>query len=130
MAWTTSKRRAHGVRYTGMYRDADGNARSAGTSSSKRAALKAAEDEETKVRLGMWCAPGLGAITLEQYFEEWIAERIMAELRDGTSTRSGSEILLVLDRAGRQRQGPRPQLGEPLGRRYATACQLRRRHRA
>ncbi len=77
MAWTTSKKRAHGVRYTGMYRDADGNARSAGTSSSKRAALKAAEDEESKVRLGMWRDPGLGAITLEQYFEEWIAERIM-----------------------------------------------------
>lgn len=72
MAWT----RARNGKHTGYYRDAEGRERSAGTGPSKRAVLRAAEDQEAKLRSGSWVDPDAGKITFASYFEDyWIANR-------------------------------------------------------
>lgn len=75
MAWTKPRRGKNGMRHTGMYYDADGNERSAGTSASKKVALKAAEQEEARVRLQMWRDPALGGQTLGAYYPDWADQR-------------------------------------------------------
>jgi integrase len=72
MAWVKTRN----GKFTGMYRDAKGRERSAGTSTSKRAALRAAETEEAKVRTGEWLDPDDGRITFATYFtDHWLPHR-------------------------------------------------------
>ena len=52
MAWVSERSGARGTRYAGIYRNPDGNKRSAGTYSSRREALRAANREEQKVLPG------------------------------------------------------------------------------
>jgi hypothetical protein len=54
MAWVSERSGARGTRYAGIYRDPDGNKRSAGTYSSRREALRAANRDEQKVLSGSW----------------------------------------------------------------------------
>ena len=73
MAWVAERSGARGTAYTGIYRDPDGNKRSAGTYTSRREALRAANREEQKVLSGTWHDGSLGQITFREYVErEWL----------------------------------------------------------
>jgi hypothetical protein len=54
MAWVFERSGTRGTKYAGIYRDPDGHKRSAGTYSSRREALRAANREEQKVLSGTW----------------------------------------------------------------------------
>jgi hypothetical protein len=75
MAWTEQLKNG---RHRGRYRDVYGKPKSvSGSFPSKRAAVKAAQDEEAKIRAGTWVDPDLGKITFSDYFEnQWIPSRI------------------------------------------------------
>jgi integrase len=76
MAWVSERSGARGTRYAGIYRDPDGNKRSAGTYSSRREALRAANREEQKVLSGSWHDGSLGQITFRDYVEqEWLPHK-------------------------------------------------------
>jgi len=66
MAWT--EKYAKG--YRGRYLDAQGKKRTAGSATSKKAALQMAQREELKISGGVWYDPANGAVTLGQYFED------------------------------------------------------------
>jgi len=75
MAWTAPSRKTSTgrTRHTGMYRDASGRQRSAGTFASKPAAQKAAEAAEDAVKLGTWVDPRKGDLTFDEYVDErWL----------------------------------------------------------
>src|SRR5690349_8263687 len=56
--------------YRGRYRDANERVRTVrGTFTSKREALKAARDEEAKLRAGTWFDPRAGRMKFSTYFE-------------------------------------------------------------
>lgn len=62
--------------FTGVYEGPDGTRRSAGTFSSRRAALPAAQREEQAVREGRWWDRSLGDITFEAYVENsWLPSK-------------------------------------------------------
>jgi hypothetical protein len=64
------------LKYAGIYRDPDGHKRSAGTYSSRREALRAANREEQKVLSGTWHDGSLGQITFRDYVEgEWLPHK-------------------------------------------------------
>jgi len=63
MAWVFERSGTRGTKYAGIYRDPDGHKRSAGTYSSRREALRAANREEQKVLSGTWHDGSLGQIT-------------------------------------------------------------------
>src|SRR5829696_2084710 len=76
MAWVSERSGARGTRYAGIYRDPDGNKRSAGTYSSRREALRVANREEQKVLSGTWHDGSLGQITFRDYVEgEWLPHK-------------------------------------------------------
>jgi integrase len=76
MAWVSERSGARGTRYAGIYRDPDGKKRSAGTYSSRREALRAANREEQKVLSGSWHDGSLGQITFRDYVEqEWLPHK-------------------------------------------------------
>ena len=76
MAWCEPR----GKRWRGMYQDANGKSRSAGSSTSKREAKRMAEEEEAKIRSGIWFDPAAGKMTFGEYFEEhWLPNRILAD---------------------------------------------------
>src|SRR5829696_5447158 len=76
MAWVSERSGARGTRYAGIYRDPDGNKRSAGTYSSRREAMRAANREEQKVLSGSWRDGSLGQITFRDYVEqEWLPHK-------------------------------------------------------
>jgi Phage integrase, N-terminal SAM-like domain len=65
-----------GTKYAGIYRDPDGHKRSAGTYSSRREALRAANREEQKVLSGTWHDGSLDQITFRDYVEgEWLPHK-------------------------------------------------------
>ena len=67
---------ARGTRYTGAYRDPDGRTRSAGSFSTRREALRAANREEQKVLAGAWHDNAQGDITFRDYVEkEWLPNK-------------------------------------------------------
>lgn len=73
MAWVEK----HKSLWRGRYRDADGKTRATPGDSSKRRALKAAQDEEAKIRGGTWQDPTAGSLTFSVYFEEhWLPNRV------------------------------------------------------
>ena len=73
MAWTEERKGRH----YGYYRDAQGKKRSVPSSTSKRLALKAAQDKEAEIRNGTWFTPGAGKKTLNDYFtEQWLPNRL------------------------------------------------------
>ena len=62
--------------FRAYYRDPDGRTRSAGTFSSTRAAMRAANREQAKVGDGTWLDPALGRITFRDYVETvWLPSR-------------------------------------------------------
>ena len=62
--------------FRAYYRDPDGRTRSAGTFSSTRAAMRAANREQAKVGDGTWLDPVLGRITFRDYVETvWLPSR-------------------------------------------------------
>jgi len=64
MAWARRHVAADGTEsFRGYYRDPDGRTRSAGTFTSTRAAMRAANKEQGKVGDGTWLDPVLGKIT-------------------------------------------------------------------
>ena len=68
MAWVKPRTSSDGdKRFVGCYRDPEGRTRSAGTYSSKRAAERAANREEAKVRQGDWHDHIRGEITFAEY---------------------------------------------------------------
>ncbi len=68
MAWVKPRTSSDGdKRFVGCYRDPEGRTRSAGTYSSKRAAERAANREEAKVRQGDWHDHTRGEITFTDY---------------------------------------------------------------
>src|SRR5512135_3078508 len=65
-------------RYTAYYLDIRGQERSAGTFPSKKAADKAWQDEEAKVRSGKRGAPTRGKQTFETYvMEKWLPHHLL-----------------------------------------------------
>ena len=76
MAWVMTRHGARGTRYTGAYRDPDGGTRSAGSFSTRRDALRAANREEQKVLAGAWHDNAQGEITFRDYVEkEWLPNK-------------------------------------------------------
>ena len=76
MAWVVERHGAKGTRYRGGYRDPDGRLRSAGTFSTRRDALRAANREEQKVLAGAWHDTTLGEVTFRDYVEgEWLPNK-------------------------------------------------------
>jgi integrase len=76
MAWVVERQGARGTRYRGGYRDPDGRLRSAGTFSTRRDALRAANREEQKVLAGAWHDTTLGEVTFRDYVEgEWLPNK-------------------------------------------------------
>jgi hypothetical protein len=76
MAWVMTRHGARGTRYTGAYRDPDGRTRSAGSFSTRRDALRAADREEPKVLAGAWHDNAQGDITFRDYVEkEWLPNK-------------------------------------------------------
>ncbi|HZJ04039.1 MAG TPA: hypothetical protein VFD59_01035, partial [Nocardioidaceae bacterium] len=76
MAWV-EQNKSRGTRmYRGRYRDPLGCPKTAGKSTSKREALKMAQDEEHKLRSGTWLDPKAGRITFSEYFEkQWLPNK-------------------------------------------------------
>ena len=63
-------------RFVACYRDAEGRQRSAGTYSSRRAAERAANREEAKVRDGTWHDHSRGQVTFAEYVETvWLPSK-------------------------------------------------------
>lgn len=53
-----------------------GRPKTAGKSTSKREAIKMAQDEEHKLRFGTWVDPNAGRVTFSEYFEEqWVPDK-------------------------------------------------------
>lgn len=76
MAWVRENIGARGTSYWGLYRDPDGKTKSAGSFTSKREALRAANREEQNVLRGAWQDMKLGRITFKQYVEkEWLPSK-------------------------------------------------------
>lgn len=86
MAWSRMRPDAEGQqRYTGYYRDPAGLTRSAGTFSSSRSALRAAQRLEAKVEDGTWIDRNAGRTTFREYVEEvwWPSRHLEASTRAG-----------------------------------------------
>ena len=63
-------------RFVACYRDPEGRQRSAGTYSSRRAAERAANREEAKVRDGAWHDHSRGEVTFAEYVETvWLPSK-------------------------------------------------------
>ncbi|MHB1490966.1 MAG: tyrosine-type recombinase/integrase [Cellulomonas sp.] len=77
MAWARKHVAADGTEsFRGYYRDPDGRTRSAGTFTSTRAAMRAANKEQIKVGDGAWLDPVLGKITFGEFVENvWFPSR-------------------------------------------------------
>jgi integrase len=72
MAWAEPE----GRRFRGRYRDAAGTTHSTATFPTKKKALDAARNEESKVRTGTWFDPTAGKVTFSDYFEsQWFPNR-------------------------------------------------------
>ncbi|MBA2443924.1 MAG: hypothetical protein H0V49_01150 [Nocardioidaceae bacterium] len=76
MAWVEQNKSRGTTIYRGRYRDPQGRAKTAGKSTSKREAIKMAQDEEHKLRSGTWLDPNAGRITFSEYFEkQWLPNK-------------------------------------------------------
>lgn len=86
MAWARKRADSDGQRrYTAYYRDPSGKTRSAGTFSSERAALRAAQRHEAKVEDGTWFDRRAGRTTFRRYVEDvwWPSRHLEASTRAG-----------------------------------------------
>jgi integrase len=77
MAWIKQRISDDGdKRFVACYRDPEGRQRSAGTYSSRRAAERAANREEAKVREGSWHDHSRGQVTFAEYVETvWLPSK-------------------------------------------------------
>ena len=77
MAWIKTRVTDDGdKRFVACYRDPEGRQRSAGTYSSRRAAERAANREEAKVRDGAWHDHSRGQVTFAEYVETvWLPSK-------------------------------------------------------
>jgi integrase len=77
MAWIKTRVTDDGdKRFVACYRDPEGRQRSAGTYSSRRAAERAANREEAKVREGSWHDHSRGQVTFAEYVETvWLPSK-------------------------------------------------------
>jgi integrase len=77
MAWIKERVTGDGdKRFVACYRDAEGVQRSAGTFASRRAAERAANREEAKVRDGTWHDHSRGQVTFAEYVETvWLPSK-------------------------------------------------------
>ena len=77
MAWIKTRVTDDGDnRFVACYRDPEGRQRSAGTYSSRRAAERAANREEAKVRDGAWHDHSRGQVTFAEYVETvWLPSK-------------------------------------------------------
>lgn len=76
MAWVEERTGPRGTRFIGLYRDPDGDKRSAGTFSSRREAFRTANREEQQVLAGSWHDVTLGDVTFKEYVEkEWLPNK-------------------------------------------------------
>src|SRR4051794_9337261 len=75
MAWVEPR----GNRFRGRYRAPDGRRLTAGTSASKREALRMAMDKEAEIHRGSWHDPSAGKMLFADYFElHWLPNRVAA----------------------------------------------------
>ena len=76
MAWVVARKGSHRTKFKACYRDPSGAERSAGTYLSRRAAERAGQREEQRVREGRWHDYSLGAITFRDYVEKaWLPSK-------------------------------------------------------
>ena len=76
MAWVVARKGPHGTKFKASYRDPSGAERSAGTYPSRRAAERAGQREEQRVREGRWHDYSLGATTFREYVEStWLPSK-------------------------------------------------------
>jgi hypothetical protein len=77
MVWIVTRTNEVGAtRYVACYRDPEGRQRSAGTFSSRRAAERAGNREEAKVREGAWHDHSRGEVTFTDYVETvWLPSK-------------------------------------------------------
>jgi integrase len=76
MAWVVARKRPQGTKFKACYRDPSGAERSAGTYPSRRAAERAGQREEQRVREGRWHDYSLGATTFRKYVERtWLPSK-------------------------------------------------------
>jgi integrase len=76
VAFARSRTFNNGVRWTGVYADAEGRKRSAGSFNSKREAERAAHRQEQLVLAGTWHDARRGAISFKTYVErDWLPSK-------------------------------------------------------
>ena len=76
MAWVVARKGSQGTKFKACYRDPSGAERSAGTYPSRRAAERAGQREEQRVREGRWHDYSLGATTFREYVERtWLPSK-------------------------------------------------------
>jgi integrase len=76
MAWVVERRGTRGTAFKGCFRGPEGEQRSAGSFTSRREALRAANREEQKVLAGAWHDVRLGQVTFRDYVEdEWFPNK-------------------------------------------------------
>jgi hypothetical protein len=76
MAWVVARKGPHGTKFKACYRDPSGAERSASTYPSRRAAERAGQREEQRVREGRWHDYSLGATTFREYVEKtWLPSK-------------------------------------------------------
>lgn len=105
MAWAER----HGKGWRSRYKKPDGSIGSEPGFPTKSAAKRFGDHQEAKIREGRWVDPVRGAITLDDYFEEWLpaqdiaprtAERYAGYYRNHISPRFGAEALRKIDPLG------------------------------
>jgi integrase len=76
MAWVVARRGPQGIKFKACYRDPSGAERSAGSYPSRRAAERAGQREEQRVREGRWHDYSLGTTTFREYVEKtWLPSK-------------------------------------------------------
>jgi integrase len=84
----------HGRKFRGRYRDASGTILIAGTSTSKRAALRLAQEAEVRTRRGTRRDKAPGTISFSEYFlDHWLPNRV-AELSTVAAYRAHFTVAL------------------------------------
>ena len=84
-AWVDERTGPRGTRFTGLYRDPEGNKRSAGTFHSRREALRSANRQEQQVLAGSRHDASQRAITFHDYVErEWLPHKHLESIVPST----------------------------------------------
>lgn len=93
MAWTEPK----GQKFRGCYYDHSGRTRKTVVFPTERAARRAAQDEEAKLRAGNWIDPTLGKVTLADYVSDPLTGWLRMRRGEQTTRDTNSSLWNVIE---------------------------------